>query len=79
MGIARNLILIQGQNGIVKRSKISKKVKESDVLEEVCMMCKKKLTPPTVTIPDTEDGEKGGKVHNMCFIEALMILERTKR
>jgi hypothetical protein len=52
------------------------KKKESDVLEEVCMMCKKKLTPPTVTIPDTEDGQKGGKVHNMCFIEALMLMRK---
>lgn len=44
--------------------------------DEICMMCKKKLTEPTVTIPDTEDGQKGGKVHNMCFIEALMLMRK---
>jgi len=54
------------------------KKRRSQMSEEICMMCGKKLTPPTVTIPDTEDGEKGGKVHNMCFIEALMIIKREK-
>mgnify|MGYP007016035535 CR=1 FL=1 len=47
--------------------------------DKICMMCKKKLTPPTVTIPDTEDGCKGGKVHNMCFLEALLIYKHSKK